>query len=107
MKPLLLISLLYFTSITNAATLNCKGTVSNMYITSSGDFVIKTSYRNDYTSLCNVNDDPVVCSLWSSVVTTSMTNEKEIIVRYKDIPSCDAIEKYNSAPKPAYVMLVK
>lgn len=90
-----------------SAAINCQGEATHSYISSSGALVVRTTYRGDYTNMCNVNGDPIVCSLWTSIITSSITNDTPIIVRYGDIVSCDSIPTYGAAPKPQYVVIVK
>ena len=83
----------------------CSGEVMNSYISVGGNLIIKPSWRNDYTKLCNVNDEPIVCSLWSGYVTTSMNDNTSLIVSYSNEASCSNLSTYSSAPTPDYVML--
>ena len=84
----------------------CSGEVTNAYIGKFGSLVVKGTWRDDYTKLCNVNDDPIVCSLWSGYVAKSMDENTSLIVRYTN-PSttCDSLPRYSSSPTPEYVML--
>ena len=83
----------------------CSGEVMNSYISVGGNLIIKPTWRNDYTKLCNVNDDPIVCALWSGYVASSMNDNTSLIVSYSSIGSCSTIPTYSSSPTPDYVML--
>lgn len=97
-----------------AGNIWCTGTVSNVYIAADKSVVIKGSWRNDYTRICSTDGstgvDTVTCSLWFSIVSASMTNDKQVILMYSDRDGqyqCDNLPKYYTAPNPAYVMLVR
>ena len=84
----------------------CSGEVTNAYIGKFGSLVVKGTWRNDYTKLCNVNDDPIVCSLWSGYVARSMDENTSLILRYDNSAfTCSTIPTYSNAPMPNYVML--
>lgn len=96
------------------ANIWCNGTVSNLYVDSSDNVIIKGSWRNNYTRICNTQGvggvSTVTCSLWASIITSSMTNNKNVLLMYDDrngTMNCANIPTYSSAPKPHYVMLVK
>jgi hypothetical protein len=106
-KPLIALVLILSAGISTAATINCSGYITNAYVNANGDFVVRSSWREDYTTLRNTNSDPVNCSLWVSLVNSSIVADKNVKVRYRDIASCASIATYNSAPDPSYVMLVR
>ena len=100
-------SVCLFLPVVSWGAITCSGEVTNAYIGKTGNLVIRGSWRNDYTKLCNVNDDPIVCSLWSGYVAKSMDENTSLIVRYTN-PSttCDSLPRYSSSPAPEYVMLI-
>ncbi|MCO7223006.1 hypothetical protein [Pleionea sp. CnH1-48] len=103
---------LLISSVASANSLWCNGTVFNSYVSSSGDLIIRGSWRNDYTRLCNLQGsvhgiDAVTCSMWSSYIAASMTNAKKVIVYYGNAngAECNSLPTYAATPAPGYVML--
>lgn len=97
-----------------AGNIWCSGTISNLYIDSGKNVIIKGSWRNEYTRICKTDGsfgaDTVTCSLWTSLATTSMIHNKSVRLMYNDqngTVSCDNMPSYSYAPPPSYVMLVK
>lgn len=92
----------------------CTGKVTNAYIDSDKNVILKGSWRNEYTRICSTDGsngvDTITCSLWFSIITTSMVHDKEVILMYSDQNStlnCSNIPTYSSSPRPDYVMLTK
>lgn len=54
-RALIFVVLAFLAAPANAALFWCAGTVSNMYVTSSKEVVIKGSWRNDYTRICKTD----------------------------------------------------
>lgn len=80
----------------------CTGTIKATYSTQSGAVLIYTSYRNDWTQLCNITAtwkgiSPVLCNLWVSYVTTARAAQIPVSAYYSDY-TCDAVPSYESAP---------
>lgn len=105
---------LCFTQFVSAANMWCTGTISNIYVDSSKNVMIRGDWRNDYTRICRTDGsagvDTVTCSLWVSLATTSMTNNKSVKLMYDDqggAMSCNTIPTYSNAPNPAYLMLIR
>ena len=72
--------------------------------------MINTSYRNDFTSICNINQvwngvEPMTCALWFSTVKTAQSQNKLIKTYYFNFSSCDALPTYDLSQSPGYVML--
>ncbi len=88
------------------ASIWCLGKLSGSYITPAGDLIVNGSWRNDWTRLCNVNTDSMVCPLWASYAATAITNKLKIRLMYSENTyQCSDLPTYNSTPKPAYLML--
>ncbi len=113
---LLFICLVFILSVSDVSAANiwCRGTVTNAYIDAGNNLIVLGTWRNGYTRLCKTDGsagiNSVTCSLWFSIVTTSMVHEKEVLLMYSDnngTMTCGSIPTYSSAPNPAYVMLVK
>ena len=116
MKTLIIVlcSLLSLFQCAVAGNIWCTGTVSNVYIAADKSVVIKGSWRNDYTRICSTDGstgvDTVTCSLWYSIVSASIVNDKQVILMYSDQNGqyqCDNLPNYYTAPNPYYVMLVR
>lgn len=109
------ITLIVFLSCSNmgySANMWCVGSITNYYITSGGSVQIWGDWRNAYTEVCNVNDDPdvsnVTCSLWVSILNTSVINNKSVKLMYDNnngAMNCENIPAYSNAPTPHYIML--
>jgi len=98
----------------SAGNVWCTGTISNIYIDSAKNVIIKGNWRNEYTRVCttdgSIGVDTVTCSLWFSLATTSLTNDKPVTLMYDDQNgsfTCQTIPSYANAPGPVYVMLMK
>lgn len=92
----------------------CDGTISKMYIDSSGGVVINPSYRYDFTKICNINVawkgvSTETCKSWVSLALSAKLSKSNVKVRYKtnDINSCPTMPTYGSSPAPDYIMLDK
>lgn len=108
----LLIGLIFISSTCGADKLWCSGTISNIYIDSSNNVMIKGSWRNSYTGICKTDGtggiDTVTCSLWFSTAVSSMTHDKSVTLMYTDQESsmdCANIPVYPDTPNPYYLML--
>ncbi len=101
------LTLFMMQSVVYAANLNCSGSITHAYINDGGGLVVRSTWRSDYTQLCDIDTDPVQCSLWASLITSSITSDKEVIIRYRDIEACNTLPIYGNAPKPEYVMIVR
>lgn len=95
-----------------AAPLYCTGEIKRTYVTNTGDLFIYSSWRNNYSRLCNLkgtvnNIDSITCSMWGSYVTTALKDKKKVTVRFNEDSglTCSTIQTYNDAPAVVYVML--
>jgi hypothetical protein len=97
-----------------AANMWCSGFVSNVYIAADKSVIIKASWNDNYTRICSTDGstgiDTVTSSLWFSTITTSMVNNKSVMLMYSDNNGqfkCNSLPSYGSTPNPIYVMLIK
>jgi hypothetical protein len=94
----------------SAANLWCDGTLGQVYVTNSGQFLLSGSWRNDITMICHLHQTwnsipPETCVFWYALMVTSKTNEKPVRVYYTDTPySCTTLPTYGASPGPGYVM---
>lgn len=101
----------FLPSSANAAA-NCIGNVTNLITYASGDVMIYASWRNQWTVICNVNQErqgvkPQTCFTWFSNISSSMTEDKQVRIYYTTIDQaeCATMPTYGSAPVPYYVLL--
>jgi hypothetical protein len=88
----------------------CQTKVSNLFVYSDGGVLAQLAIRNDYVQFCNVNTDwkgvgPMACLSWVSLLRSAVSRNADVLVNYADIPSCDTLAIYASAPAPIYIML--
>jgi hypothetical protein len=93
-----------------AATIYCSGTLDAVYVTNDGQFVLRGTWRNDYTMICNLRQTwtgvaPETCAFWYAMMVTSKTNAKAVTLYYPNSSyTCATLPTYESAPAPGYVM---
>ena len=111
MKKILL-ALLLLPLPSYAVSLYCTGSIQKTYVSSSGNLIVRSTFRNDYTRLCNLNGtanniSAITCSMWSSYVTTALTNKKKVLISFSadEGVACSDMATYDSAPPVRYVML--
>ena len=99
--------LLLVTSFSSFSTLYCSGKVDDIYISDTGDVVIRGLWRNNWTKICNLKDaDVVTCSLWTSLLSNAVKENLKVNVSYNNSAgSCSSLATYGGTPKPRYVML--
>lgn len=114
MKKIILLILLAFSPYTLAGKLYCKGLVTNLYVDATDTVIVRGAWRNDYTKVCNTagddNVNPQTCSIWTSILMKSLTDNKEVIISYDDANgtrTCSNLATYHGSPAALYVMLVK
>lgn len=110
MKKLLLALLLVSPSA--LANIGCVGTVTKVLQYANGSVNVHTSYRNDYTVMCNIKDhwkgvSPESCKSMVSILLTAQSTGKRIVTYYSgDQYTCQTLPYYGSAPGPVYVGIV-
>ncbi|MDC5850974.1 hypothetical protein OPW32_17400 [Vibrio europaeus] len=110
MKKLLLALLLI--SPVAMADIQCSGEVKNVLQYANGDVNVFTSYRNDYTVMCNIKNDwkgvsPQACQGMLSVLLTAQSTGKKVATYYNgNQHTCQNLPYYGGAPGPVYVGLV-
>lgn len=102
------------TSSNAGATAYCQGDITNTLTEADGDVLIRSSWRDDWATICNLDQtrqgiSPSTCFGWFSSVSSSITENKQVVIRYSglDQSACANMPTYSNAPVPAYVMLVK
>jgi hypothetical protein len=94
----------------NAAT-DCNGTVTRSLLYGDGTVNVLTSYRNDYTVICNTNGTfggipGEVCLSWYATTLNAIAHGKQINIYYAATLTCATLPTYWSAPVPTYVGLI-
>ena len=89
----------------------CQGTVSRLWVYSDGTIYFNSSYRGDYTRICNINTEvggisPTNCAAWFSILKSAVQRQSQVVVYYSDAASCGALPNYAGTPWPGYVMQV-
>ena len=102
-------ALLLAASFSNFAHANvyCSGTLTDFYIDHDGLLVVRSSWRNDWTALCSVQNvwngvATETCYTWVGMTTTARTNNKTVGVYYVGVSDCTTLPTYGSAPAPYY-----
>lgn len=89
----------------------CVGPVSESLVTEGGSVLIYSSWRNDWTTVCNLNSargnvSPQVCFSWFSAIQTAVTQRRNLGLYYltpTDQSFCNTMPTYDNAPTPYYV----
>lgn len=89
---------------------SCGGRVSGVFVDSGSRVYIHTSYRNEWTQICNITESwkgisPELCKQWSSLVTTLRVTQEPVVVYYNESTPCSSIPYYTDSPAPGYVMI--
>ena len=110
-KIFAIIGLSLFSTYASAEVIYCKGKIQASYVTAGGDVIISGNWRGSYTRICNLNQTiatvtPLTCSMWASLASSSLINNKRVILQYSvdNGVSCASLPTYNSAPIPGYFM---
>lgn len=93
-----------------AANFACNGTVSTSYVTYVGGVFLSSSWRGDYTQICNISETwnnipPEVCATWIAKVDAAVSLQRTMTVYYAGTGDCSTLPTYGGAPGPIYVML--
>lgn len=90
----------------------CDGKVPNILTYANGDLMVFSTWRNDWTVLCNVSSDragvsPAVCRSWHAILLAAQAQGKTVIVHYNygNSSTCDALPIYHASPAPNYVRI--
>ena len=86
MKKIIALGLL-FASSSVLADIQCRGTVKDVLVYANGQVNVYTSYRNNYTVMCNLKNDigvsPQACKGMLSTLLTAQSIGKTIQTYYK------------------------
>jgi hypothetical protein len=90
----------------HAAT-DCSGTVTRALLYADGSVNILSSWRNDYTVICNTNGtfgsvSAEICLAWYATALKAIANNKQVNIYYAATHTCATLPVYWSAPVPTY-----
>ncbi|WP_229955892.1 hypothetical protein [Parasphingorhabdus litoris] len=92
----------------------CQGYIDQILTYDSGQVGIYSTWRSGWTTICNVKTEwkgipPEICFVWFSTASSSITENKQVIVYYRTIDQadCATISAGLAAPAPGYVRLIK
>ena len=90
----------------------CQGMIRETFTDHEGSVYIFGDWRQSYTKICNLNNtwDGIptqTCFAWFSLVNSSISYAKPVILYYPNLNSCSTIPDYASSPAPYYVMYEK
>lgn len=88
----------------------CSGGIYEAVTYDSGDIMILSAWRNDWTVVCNLNTprgtiSPSTCFAWFAQVQTAITAKKPMGIYFYTIEQsqCATMPTYGAAPTPGYV----
>ena len=91
----------------------CVGTVTNIYTHATGSVVVRSSWRNDWTQVCNVNEEwkgvpSQSCWAWFALLSAAVTDSKSVSINYPNLQpaECATMPTYASSPAPDFVRLI-
>lgn len=93
----------------SAATI-CSGTISNTILYNDGQVSLRASWRNDYTTICNLKTTwqgitPDICAGWMAKLDAAVTFNKPVTAYYAADLACSALPTYGSSVAPVYINL--
>lgn len=94
-------------SLQSHAVTDCSGTVIRALLYSDGSVNILSSWRNDYTYICNTNGTfggvaPEICLAWYATALKAIASNKQVNIYYQATHACATLPIYSSAPVPTY-----
>lgn len=91
----------------------CDGKITDEIVYSDGSLTILSTYRNDWTQICNVQApwngiSTDTCKNWAAKAMTAVTTKSPVTIQYGSVPSsmeCSNLPTYTLSPAPNYFML--
>lgn len=98
-------------SVPSHAATDCNGTVTRVLLYGDGTVNLLSSWRNDYTFLCNTNGTfggipAEVCLSWYATAMNAAAHGKQVNVYYAATYTCATLPIYSSSAVPTYVGLI-
>lgn len=89
---------------------SCTGSVLEHLVYNDGTLMIRSNWRNDWTSLCSMQApwkgvSTEACFAWFGLVTTARTHAKPVVIYYAGSFTCPSLGTYGNAPAPLYVRM--
>jgi len=111
MKKIIIFMLVTFMSLNSfAGTFSCNANVSKVLLYKSGAVNILQSARNDYTVVCNLNQEwkgvsITTCALWVGILQgiKERGTKAQFYYSTSEATSCADLPHYGSAPSPVYI----
>ncbi|MGH7867468.1 MAG: hypothetical protein ACREP9_07500 [Candidatus Dormibacteraceae bacterium] len=114
MRPSLIVIVLLLGAPAALANQWCSGTLFSVYMDSTGSVIIKGSWRNDHTEICNDQGtfggiDGVTCLAWFGLAVRAQAAQSTVTVYYPNYAgyTCANLPTYGSALVPNYVMITQ
>lgn len=89
----------------------CSGTISAAVTYSDGQVMIKSSWRNEWTDICNLNVawkgvEAQTCWGWFAQLNEAVQRGRIVVIHYLDLPpsGCPTMPVYRDSPRAEYVM---
>lgn len=98
-----------------ASALYCSGKVNDFYIDSIGNVTIYSTWRNEWTTVCNLKGsrngiDTTTCALWAAMAQKNVSQPTlTTLVMFPELPAsvtCANYATYGSAPPVTYYRLI-
>jgi len=94
-----------------SASITCHGTVGPLLVYKDGSVNIRTSYRGNYTYICNLKAERqgvsiATCATWVGVIESARKLNQEILAYYTvdaTFSSCADLPVYSASPAPVYI----
>lgn len=93
-----------------AGTFACDVNIQNVLMYHDGSVNVRHSGRNDYTYICNLNNERMgvsvtTCAMWTSVLVNLQAQDKKAAFYYNvpEITSCALLPIYRESPAPVYI----
>ena len=104
--------LLLSSSMIQASTQWCTGSITNIWVDKSGSIYIHGTWRDAHTKICSLATtwkgvSPNTCKSWQALTQQAHATQKSVIIQYSNLSACKKLPTYSKAPSPNYVMLRK
>ncbi|MBW8184290.1 hypothetical protein [Shewanella nanhaiensis] len=102
----MMLSVMFSTSV-NAA-FHCSADINRILIYGNGTVNIRHSGRNDFTVICDLNNEwkgvsVTTCAMWTAMLQNIKKNNGKAIFYYGGEGTCAALPTYGSTPAPVYI----
>ena len=94
-------------SLQSHAVTDCAGTVVKVLLYGDGTVNLQSSWRNDFTVICNTNGTfgnipAEVCLSWYATAMNAAAHGKQVTAYYAATYACATMPTYCSEPVPTY-----